>query len=115
MGVKNIENLNNTQLVAELQNGGRFVVYYYTISIVLMTFRQGSDIYFLRAQESPIKFGWKFMFISLVLGWWGFPWGPIYTIQSCYTAFAGKDVTKEIMAQLSRGTSSSEVTYDKKF
>jgi hypothetical protein len=98
-----------------LQNGGKFVVYYYTISILIMTFRRGSDIYFLRSNESPIKFGWKFLLLSLFAGWWGFPWGPIYTVQSIYMAFSGKDITKEVMAQFARGLASSDVTYDKKF
>lgn len=27
----------------------------------------------------------KTLIISLLLGWWGFPWGPIKTIQSIFT------------------------------
>ena len=37
-----------------------------------------------------------FTLLTLVLGWWGIPWGPIYTIGSIYTNFnGGKDVVSE--------------------
>ncbi len=115
MAVNNIEGLSTQQLINEVQHGGKFVVYYYAISIVIMTFRRGSDVYFIRKSESAFKFGWKYLLISSILGWWGFPWGPIYTIQSIFTAFTGKDVTAEIMAQLHRGAPTSNVSYDQKF
>lgn len=115
MPIRNIDGLSNQEVVTELQNGGKFVIFYYSISIIVMTFRRGSGIYFVRAGENPIKFGWKFLLISILLGWWGFPWGPIYTVQSLITAFKGKDITKEVMAQFARGTSALDVTYDRKF
>jgi hypothetical protein len=115
MAIQNLDGLNEQQLRSELQNGGKFVVYYYAISIVFMTFRRGSDIFFIRSNESPIKHGWPYLLLSMVLGWWGFPWGPIYTIQSIYIAFAGKDVTAEIAAQLGHGQQASNVSYDQKF
>jgi len=38
---------------------------------------------------------------TLVVGWWGVPWGPIYTIESIFSnCCGGKDVTKEIMGSL---------------
>jgi hypothetical protein len=38
------------------------------------------------------------MLISLLFGWWGIPWGPIYTVTSLFKNFGGgRDVTKEIM------------------
>jgi hypothetical protein len=115
MAIKNLDGISNQQLATELQRGAKFVVFYYTISIVLMTFRRGSDIYLLRPGESAVKHGWPFLLLSLVLGWWGFPWGPIYTIQSIFTAFTGKDVTAEVVSQVNRGRDTSQVTYDQKF
>lgn len=36
--------------------------------------------------------------LTLLFGWWGIPWGAIYTIDSIYTNHTGgKDVTKEII------------------
>jgi len=42
-----------------------------------------------------------FTLLSLVLGWWGIPWGPIYTVQSLWVnAQGGRDVTREVAAAL---------------
>ena len=39
--------------------------------------------------------------ISLVFGWWGFPWGFIYTPMALYTNLkGGKDITKDILIAL---------------
>lgn len=89
------------ELNEELEKGGKFVMYTYTLSIVIMTFRQPSEhIYFIRHDESAIKHGWPYLLASLFLGWWGIPWGPIYTLQSIYYALAGKDVTAEVINNL---------------
>ena len=41
--------------------------------------------------------GWKYFLISLLFGWWGIPWGPIYTFQSLFYAFRGKNMTTEML------------------
>lgn len=89
------------ELNEELEKGGKFVMYTYAVSILIMTFRQPSEqIYFIRHDESAIKHGWPYLLLSLFLGWWGIPWGPIYTLQSIYYALAGKDVTAEVISNL---------------
>ena len=96
--IKNIEGMSDTDLRRELENGGKFVIFTYAISIIVMTFRQSSSIYFIRPGESAFKYGWGFLLISLVFGWWGIPWGPIYTIGSIVTNLSGgKDVTTEVL------------------
>jgi hypothetical protein len=43
--------------------------------------------------------GLPFSLISLVAGWWGIPWGPIWTLTTLATNLSGgKDVTREILA-----------------
>lgn len=97
--IKNIEGLTEDQLNFELNNGAKFVVFEYCISIVIMTFKRGSDIYFIKAGESTVKYSIGFTLLTFVLGWWGFPWGPIYTIGSLYTNMTGgKDVTGDILS-----------------
>ncbi len=98
MEIKNIEGLTTDQINRELESGGKFVVYQYTISILVMTFRRSSDVYFIRSGESATVKGLGFTFLSLILGWWGIPWGPIYTIGSIFNNLSGgKDVTSEII------------------
>jgi len=39
--------------------------------------------------------------LSAVLGWWGIPSGPIYSVQSIASNIkGGKDVTQQILASL---------------
>lgn len=99
--------MDPSELNFELQRGGKFVVYYYCISVIIMTFRRGSAIYFIKAGESAVSKSLPWSLISLVLGWWGIPWGPIWTIQSLALNFrGGKDVTASVVNALS-GTAGS--------
>lgn len=101
--IKGIENYSDQMLTQEIQRGGRFVVYEYCFSILIMTFKRGSDVYFVRADESRFMKGLGFTVISLLFGWWGFPWGLIYTPMALATNLGGgRDVTDEVMAQFGR-------------
>jgi hypothetical protein len=101
MKIKNIEGLTTMQINNELQQGAKFVMYQFTISIVVMTFRRSSDVYFIRAGESGVNKSLPYTLLTLVLGWWGIPWGPIYTISSLFNNLkGGKDVTHEILASV---------------
>lgn len=101
MHIKNLEGLSPAQLKREIDHGGKFVIFDYTISVVIMTFRRSSDIYFVKSNENSIIKGLRFTFLSLVLGWWGIPWGPIYTIGSLYRNLSGgKDVSQEVVQHL---------------
>lgn len=101
--INGMEGMTGPQLKAELQNGGKFVVFQYCISIIVLTFRRSSDIYFVRGGESAVGKGLVYTLLSLVLGWWGIPWGPIYTIGAFITNFGGgKDVTAQVLASLSQ-------------
>lgn len=89
------------ELQQELQQGGKFVIYQYCISLLVITFKRSSNVYFIRHDENAVVKGLAFTLLSLLLGWWGIPWGPIYTIQSIWVNFGGgRDVTKEIMPSM---------------
>lgn len=89
------------QLVIELQGGARFVQYQYCISALVITFKRGTDIYFLRAGESPAVKGLAWTFLTFVAGWWGIPWGPIYTVQSLWVNLrGGHDMTPQAATAL---------------
>ncbi len=96
--IKNIEGLSLYDIQREVQRGGKFVSFPYCVSIVVMTFRRSSGIYFIRSGESTIKCSILFTLISFFLGWWGFPWGPIYTVGSLFTNLSGgKDITEDVL------------------
>ena len=99
MTIKNTEGLTSDQINRELSQGAKFVIFQYTISIIVMTFRRSSDIYFIRAGESATLKGLPFTFLTFILGWWGIPWGPIYSIGSLYNNLSGgKDITKDVLS-----------------
>ena len=89
-----IEGMNPQQLSHEVQRGGKFLQFQYCVSVVVMTFQRGTDIYFVPAGESPVVKGLGWTALSLVAGWWGIPFGPIFTVQSLwYNLKGGHDVT----------------------
>jgi len=104
VGVHGVSGLTPENLQLELQRGGKFVFYQYCISILVMTFKRSSGVYFIRGGESTIKPGLGFTILSLVLGWWGIPWFFIWTTATTVTnCTGGKDVTPKVLAALSQG------------
>ncbi len=101
MRIIGIENMSPEQLKGEVAAGGRFVIYQYCISVVVVSFKRGSDIYFIRAEDNAVTKGLLFTLCSLVLGWWGIPWGPIWTIATVVTNLrGGRNVTAEVLRSL---------------
>jgi hypothetical protein len=101
MSIQGLDGMTMQQLNDAIVRGGRFVVYYYTVSLLVVTMRNPSEIHFLHAHENGLGRGLKYSLLSLIFGWWGFPWGPIYTIGSIATNFnGGKDVTQEVCRSL---------------
>lgn len=95
--IRGTENMTPDALRFEIEQGGRFVVYGYCISILVMSFKRVSGVYFLRHGESAFAKGIGFSLISLVFGWWGIPWGPIWTIGTIVrNCRGGHDVTQEV-------------------
>lgn len=104
--IKHTEGLSREEILRDIDNGGKFVVYQYTISVIFMTFNHPSDIYFIRAGESAVTRGPGWSILTFFVGWCGFPWGPVHSIGSLYTNFSGgRDITPEIRWSL---TESSE-------
>ncbi|MDR2863581.1 MAG: hypothetical protein LBV54_06895, partial [Puniceicoccales bacterium] len=101
MKINGTDHLSPGEIQSEVDRGGRFVLFSYAISLFVVTFRRSSDIYFIRPGKSVfLEQGWKFFLISFFLGWWGIPWGPIYTIQALWRSFRGVVVTNEVIANI---------------
>lgn len=100
MKINGVEGMSRDQVNFEVQHGGRFVLYSYCVSLLVVTFKRPSAIYFIRSGESAIGRGMPWTLLTIVLGWWGIPWGPVYSIQSLVVNLkGGKDVTAEVMAK----------------
>lgn len=101
MKIVGIEGLSDQDIKAELQRGAKFVVFQYCISIIVMTFTRSSNVHFIRAGHSTIGKGLPYVLISLLFGWWGIPWGPIFTVTSVAKSLTGgKDVTADLLASI---------------
>ena len=101
MKIHGIEGMSFGQIEREVSRGAKFVTFMWCISIIIMTFRRGTDVHFIRAGQGSLgkSIGWTLL--TLIVGWWGFPWGPIYSLQALFTNLkGGKDVTSEILAAL---------------
>jgi hypothetical protein len=93
--------MNAQQLAFELQQGARFVQYQYCISALVVTFKRGTDVYLIKAGESRAIKGLVWTLLTLVAGWWGIPWGPIYTVQSLWVNLrGGHDLTPQTASAL---------------
>ena len=98
MAIKGIENLSNEQINAELQKGAKFVVFQYCISVVVMSFKRSSGIYFIPSGTSAAGKAAPWCALSLLVGWWGIPWGPIWTIGTVAKNLGGgTDVTAHVL------------------
>jgi hypothetical protein len=101
MKIHGIAGISADQLKFELERGGRFVIFQYAISVIVMSFRRPSDVYFIRSGEGTASKSIGFTILTLLAGWWGIPFGPIFTIQCLLTNLrGGKDVTGQILGSL---------------
>ena len=65
MQIKGIESMTSQELAREVAHGGKFVIYQYAISVVLLSFKQGTDVYFVRSTESAVVKGLPYTLLTL--------------------------------------------------
>jgi hypothetical protein len=101
--VLGIKGLGMKELDSEVERGGRFVMFTYTMSFFVITLRRPSQIHFIRAGESAVGRGMKYNLITMVMGWWGIPWGPIHSFISLGGNLSGgKDLTKAVCLEIAK-------------
>jgi hypothetical protein len=97
MRIDGIDNLTAAELEAGLAAGGRFVFYEYCISFVVLTLRCPTGVRYLPPSDWGVVRGLPYVLLSLLLGWWGVPWGIIYTPLTIFTNLCGgHDVTEQV-------------------
>src|SRR5207237_6566256 len=101
MRIHGLDGLSPDERDRRLAADGRFVFFEYCISFIVGTIRRPSPVYFLRPGEVGVLRGLPYTLLSLVLGWWGVPWGLIYTPLTLLTNLTGgRDVTTEVRTLL---------------
>ena len=97
MQILGIQGMSDDQVNFEVAQGARFVYFTYCFSVLIMTFKRSSDVFFIRAGESRVAKGLPYVLLTLLVGWWGIPWGPIWTIGCIAKDLSGgEDVTAKI-------------------
>jgi hypothetical protein len=95
--IQGVSGMSADEVAFELNRGAKFVVYRYCISLLVITMLRSTDIYLVPAGQSRAVKGMPWTLLTLVMGWWGIPWGPIRSVQSLWTNLkGGVDVTAEV-------------------
>lgn len=90
--------MQGPEVRSAIEQGGRFVVFGYCISLLLVTFRRPSSPHFIAPDHGAFRAGLLYSLISVLLGWWGVPFGLIYTPITIFkNCGGGTDVTREIL------------------
>jgi hypothetical protein len=78
------------------------VTYQFCFSFIFYTVKLPSQFFVIEHEvESSKKF--TYSLFTFLLGWWGFPFGPIYTIQVLYSNLRGgiRQTISELVRELS--------------
>lgn len=99
MEVVGLEGRSALQLQKEIRRGGKFVIYLWVVSLAIVTFKRPSKIFYIPPGKSAIVSGLPYTLCSVLFGWWGIPWGILYTFQAIIeNTSGGKDVTSEMLS-----------------
>ncbi len=99
--VKLTNGMSPSEIVSEIDHGARFVIYQYVASGLVVTFRHNSKTFFIRPGKSAALKSWPYTLLTLLMGWWGIPWGLIYTPQVLYKNLkGGADITPMVLAHV---------------
>ena len=97
-------NLVSDDQSAEPFGRGRWVIYEYCISLIAVTLRRPTRPIYLKPGQWAWVRGLPYVGVSLLLGWWGLPWGVIYTPLTIFTNLTGGcDITAQMRAPARAG------------
>lgn len=82
----------------QVRRGAKFVVFPWTVSVLILTLKRTSSVHYVAPDESAVAKGLPCILVTLLFGWWGIPWGPIYSVMSIVEILGGGiDVTRTIV------------------
>jgi hypothetical protein len=94
-GIPGLSDPRRAAFEVEVRAGGRLIIYQWAASAVLVSFKRPSEIKLVKRGQNAVLAGLPYSLASLLFGWWGIPWGPIYTISSIWrNTRGGHDVTR---------------------
>jgi hypothetical protein len=95
------ENISFDEIIKSQEEGGRFVFFYTLFPLPwFQPVKRMSKIYYLKPNETALKYARKFNVFNRIWGWWGIPFGP----SACYKAIknnkTGNDISADIFENL---------------
>lgn len=94
------EGLTPAELESELQAGARLVRFDWVVSLCVLTFSQPSAVHLIRAGQGTFWRSLPCTLVTLALGWWAIPFGPLFTIAVVFLNLkGGTDVTGEVLGR----------------
>lgn len=89
------------ELRTRILGGARCVRFEFCFSLVFVTVRRQSPVYLTHSWQERYLRGLWFSLISLLLGPWGVPWGPLWSLWGMWVnATGGVDCTAEVLTWL---------------
>ena len=87
--------MTSTELREMLDEGAVPIRYEYCVSLLVCSLRFRSRVYMVCTWEAQYLFGLAYTLLSLLLGWWGVPWGPVLTLRACWVNCCGGTVVTD--------------------
>ncbi len=85
----------------EVKHDARFIVFEYVLSFIVINRRRVSATFFVRPGESTFSMRLPYNLITLLIGWWSFPFGPGLTIGAIRDNLkGGTDVSAKVIDQI---------------
>lgn len=108
----NCERLRNGETIdyhgSPINTETRLVRYRYSFSYLIATSTRSSGLCVLGSRQA-MKTRLMCVFSTLFAGWWGFPWGPIKTVQSIFVdTVSGGELSDTVSGFLLRLTADTE-------
>ncbi len=109
MNVIGAGQLSEEEIALKLTEGHRLVSYEYCLSFIVVTLKRPTAFYLVAPKESDFGNRALFSSLSFFFGWWGIPWGPIYTVGTIYRNLSGghdhsKTLIDHVLAKGSPGS-----------
>ncbi|WP_147377103.1 hypothetical protein [Mangrovibacterium diazotrophicum] len=94
------------ELTNQVEQGARFICFQYCISILFaVTLRRYSPAILVQQDDRIDSIRRKYNLMSVFFGWWGIPWGPIYTVRSLrLNRIGGIDITEDILLNINESS-----------
>jgi hypothetical protein len=93
--MRDLREIPGAELERFLAAGGQVILYEICVSLLFLTHRR-PVVVLVPAGENRIYHALPYLLVSVLLGWWGIPWGMIYTPLVLFTNLrGGVDVTAQ--------------------